>query len=50
MNLARIICYFKGHARGKFQYQGVAVEGRILKTYQCPRCKAEWVRKVKEAS
>lgn len=31
-----------GHKRGK---KGGAVDG--LATYQCPRCKATWTRKVK---
>ena len=41
MIFGRLICWRYGHKRGK----RVAV-GETGIVYRCPRCKAEWVRKV----
>lgn len=45
--IAKIICFFKGHRRGKFHSpirEGERVVGRMM---ICPRCDTTWIRKVK---
>lgn len=46
--IAKIICYFKGHRRGKLFLKGTAARPAVeWNTYECPRCKATWTRKAK---
>lgn len=51
--IARLICYFIGHKRGKkvFTIKTHDASGQrttVERTeYACPRCKATWTRKVR---
>ena len=52
MNLLRVlICKVKGHKRGKrvFVYTPGDQESDGARKYECPRCRATWVRKVSKA-
>lgn len=46
--IARLICWWKGHRRGKRLTGEVAQPG--FGHFQCPRCGARWVRKEKLAA
>ena len=41
----KLICRFKGHKRGKRADDMPLEEGKLW--YRCPRCGAQWLRKVK---
>ena len=49
--IGKLICYFKGHKRGREVGRHViglgagGIGSRWTITYQCPRCKAQWTRK-----
>lgn len=45
--LNRIICYFKGHLRGKRVETVTHSDLSVEATMQCPRCKATWTRTTK---
>lgn len=50
--ISKIICYFKGHTRGKL-VRSVALDkqngrNRIARVYACKRCKQEHTRIIKE--
>jgi hypothetical protein len=53
VKLCRIICWAKGHRRGRRVAQNdirISFETRFPYTYsvfECSRCKSQWVRKVK---
>lgn len=46
--LSKLICLIKGHVRGKKvgSTEGAPV-GFVLNVYACPRCGAQWTRKVR---
>jgi hypothetical protein len=45
--IARLKCWFLGHKRGK-KVESVTSTGTVpVNTYRCPRCRAQWTRKVK---
>lgn len=49
MNIfARIACFFQGHKRGVRISHGQ--QPGELTTFECPRCKATWTRKVRPAT
>lgn len=47
--IARLICFFKGHKRGKRLTASMATTTSTspVNTYECPRCRATWTRKAK---
>lgn len=45
--IARLICLFKGHKRGKRLTMVGFTSTVPLNHFRCPRCKATWTRKVK---
>lgn len=50
--IARLICWYKGHRRGVRVHPSMTVNPVAVNspeaTFQCPRCKAAWTRKVKK--
>lgn len=48
--IARLICWWKGHKRGKrvvYTVGGPESDGE--REYECPRCGATWIRKIRKA-
>jgi hypothetical protein len=46
--IARLICYFTGHRRGKFHSLIRDADNKVTaRMYICPRCTATWTRKAK---
>jgi hypothetical protein len=48
--IARLICRFLGHRRGKRLPANPEDTLPRLNTFACPRCKATWTRKAKAAA
>lgn len=47
--LSKLICYFKGHRRGKFHglIREQGGDKIIARMFICPRCDTTWTRKAK---
>ena len=45
--IGRIVCFFKGHKRGKF-IREADIDGDLYRLYNCPRCERETRYKVKD--
>lgn len=45
--IARLKCWLFGHKRGKRLLMVTTTSTVLVNTYECPRCKATWTRKVK---
>jgi hypothetical protein len=47
--IGKIICWWKGHKRGKrIKRVGIGADGNTdTAVFQCPRCSATWTRKAK---
>ena len=45
--IGRLVCYFKGHKRGKRLTSNSSLNRLDHHIYRCPRCGAQWTRKRK---
>ena len=48
--IGKLICFFKGHKRGRRIGTVTNPTGPDFIDYQCPRCLATWTRKVKSSN
>ena len=47
--IAKIICWWKGHKRGRRIGGASGTDGRPFADFECPRCGSRWTRKERKA-